>query len=828
MQLEQGFKRKASFLIGTRQLVVFGTGYWGQWVSKKYNQQIAFYIDNSVQKQGTTFYGKSVLSPDVLRELDREKYFVVVASDLHYISMAAQLTQLGFQKYKDFSGYTMLADEDEHIDAKYPVTKIVVPLLNYCNSHCTLCSIWKNKQDRRVFPLQDFEETLREPFLINLQSIELTGGELTLLPNFTAYVEAALSATDALDQLILTFNCIAVQRTMQYAELAYRLCKEHGVRLLINISLNGYGSVHDQTRGTPGNFKKAVEVLDNFRQLDSEWVTVSIGSRLVKSNIFEAEKFIHFLKRRTLQNHALLPARGSQYFSSFDLDEIKLNQDEMYQLKLIFHKMIELFPASSFVYEFALHKLATGISLGTCTSENGSRIMLTMDRTFSFCVDDQVTSLPYEKGGLEQSYYQNVQVLGYLQNVSCPHCYYYPCLQSSEQYTQYKRRESFWRQLFTLESYNQKKQFVLSQSPALDACSENVPTILITGWYGTETVGDKAILGGIIQHYRTLFPQASFAVTSMYPFITERTLFELELDAQVIPLYSPDCLRYAQSADITVMGGGPLMEMELLSIPLWLFSIARQSGKQTVVFGCGIGPLKTERGTEAVAEILQLADEISVRDQNSGELAKALSGRQDIAVVADPAVAYLRDKYRDVPRVSRKKGVLACFLREITPEYFDGCRDEYLQWRCTFEKALGNNIKQLCREHDMRPFFYSMHNFVVGGDDRDFYYRFVHEQGFEEGSYDVYNHLTSIDVVHDAMIGSELCLCMRFHSVVFADTLGASYLAIDYTGGGKVKAFLQDQNQSDRLISREDLTQSEQMLCHIIADLGDRYIPISK
>jgi polysaccharide pyruvyl transferase WcaK-like protein len=51
------------------------------------------------------------------------------------------------------------------------------------------------------------------------------------------------------------------------------------------------------------------------------------------------------------------------------------------------------------------------------------------------------------------------------------------------------------------------------------------------------------------------------------------------------------------------------------------------------------------------------------------------------------------------------------------------------------------------------------------------------------------------------------CLCMRFHSVLFAHTLGANFLAIDYTGGGKIKGFLSDHGALQRMVGLQELAQ---------------------
>ena len=51
--------------------------------------------------------------------------------------------------------------------------------------------------------------------------------------------------------------------------------------------------------------------------------------------------------------------------------------------------------------------------------------------------------------------------------------------------------------------------------------------VFIVGWYGTETTGDKAILGGIIIDYQKKYKNLDFVIASLEPFITEQTLKEL-------------------------------------------------------------------------------------------------------------------------------------------------------------------------------------------------------------------------------------------------------------------------------------------------------------
>ena len=99
---------------------------------------------------------------------------------------------------------------------------------------------------------------------------------------------------------------------------------------------------------------------------------------------------------------------------------------------------------------------------------------------------------------------------------------------------------------------------------------------MITGWYGTETVGDKAILGSVIQYYKNLYKDCSLIISSIYPFITKRTIKELNVEAEIVATNSYDFLIKCASSDEIVMGGGPLMSIDALSIPLWAFKVGKK------------------------------------------------------------------------------------------------------------------------------------------------------------------------------------------------------------------------------------------------------------
>ena len=50
--------------------------------------------------------------------------------------------------------------------------------------------------------------------------------------------------------------------------------------------------------------------------------------------------------------------------------------------------------------------------------------------------------------------------------------------------------------------------------------------ITIIGWYGTETIGDRAILAGLFSVFAKVYEDFEIKLGSLYPFFSERTINE--------------------------------------------------------------------------------------------------------------------------------------------------------------------------------------------------------------------------------------------------------------------------------------------------------------
>ena len=152
--------------------------------------------------------------------------------------------------------------------------------------------------------------------------------------------------------------------------------------------------------------------------------------------------------------------------------------------------------------------------------------------------------------------------------------------------------------------------------------------ICILGWYGTETIGDGAILAGIFSLLNKKIENYQVLLGSLYPFYSKRMLSEdkelykilLKKELEIEIFDSKDKLKIEKSinlADVVIIGGGPLMDLSELYMLKYAFQFAKKKNKKTMICGCGIGPLFNEEYQKCVIEIVKLSDSVILRDSKS-------------------------------------------------------------------------------------------------------------------------------------------------------------------------------------------------------------------
>lgn len=334
--------------------------------------------------------------------------------------------------------------------------------------------------------------------------------------------------------------------------------------------------------------------------------------------------------------------------------------------------------------------------------------------------------------------------------------------------------------------------------------------ICVLGWYGTETIGDRAIFAGLISIFNKTYSSYEITLGSLCPFYTENTIFEdnsfyNELTCTDVKITVFDSTkigelnRIIKKTDLVVIGGGPLMDISPMFMIEYAFKYALKHGKKTAILGCGIGPLYNAKYINSFKNIIRLSNLIILRDSYSIKYMDQfmISGKDKelvnkVKIGYDPAIESLV-KYKIMN--SKKMECLdeiIVNLREFPNEYLrnntiknlDSFFIDMIKW------LIANNENKIIK---LVPMHYS----VNGGDDRVLLNRL--SILLNEKRVEVQNTPLSLKETFKLFSTASVCLGMRYHSVVFQTILNGNNYVIDYTEPklGKISAFLHDVNVED-------------------------------
>jgi polysaccharide pyruvyl transferase WcaK-like protein len=322
--------------------------------------------------------------------------------------------------------------------------------------------------------------------------------------------------------------------------------------------------------------------------------------------------------------------------------------------------------------------------------------------------------------------------------------------------------------------------------------------VLVLGWYGTETIGDMAILAGLVSEYRQSNPDVSFIVPSQYPAYTRHNVARLGLEVAVPTYGDPQLLGDLWNCDTVIIGGGPLMDIPQLNVIATLMERAHALGRRTVVEGCGVGPAHWPSTRQALQRIVKVADVVRLRDQGSARLLREIGITRPVEIGDDPAARWVRST--GITHRENSDGPICVFARQLTSEYPQSTTPE------SASASLATFVQRLCDWYPERQVrLHAMHHFPVGGDDRVYARRLAARVDRRACSVD---HVprTPIETVN-IMADAAFVVCMRFHSLVFAHAIRAPLLAIDYTDGGKVFHYTREHGLDRRRVALGALPQ---------------------
>jgi polysaccharide pyruvyl transferase WcaK-like protein len=329
--------------------------------------------------------------------------------------------------------------------------------------------------------------------------------------------------------------------------------------------------------------------------------------------------------------------------------------------------------------------------------------------------------------------------------------------------------------------------------------------VLIMGWYGRETTGDKAILASLLHN---IADHSVRILKSTYDVdYSRQTLNEIQAPTvRCLPNDIASFVRALDWVDVIVIGGGPLKESGQMLEWSERVTIAKSLGKKIMVYGCGIGPLHSAPVREHVAQILRLADRITLRDAIAVTNATELGIPADrITLAADPAIGLVTSSVTFADR-NAKPLTIGVSLRRLSKHYAPtGSAIEATRQESAFHDAAKRTVRRILQMNDAQVVLVPM---ALRRKDDD---RVVLRQMQTELGHDprisLIERYASPAALLEHFKGFDFFVAMRFHSAVFAMLTGVPLVAIDYDSrGGKTTGLMEAMGLSEFVLNIADAT----------------------
>ncbi len=300
--------------------------------------------------------------------------------------------------------------------------------------------------------------------------------------------------------------------------------------------------------------------------------------------------------------------------------------------------------------------------------------------------------------------------------------------------------------------------------------------IVISGYYGYNNIGDDSVLGVIVQNIKEKAPNMNITVLSSKPKETKK-------------MYGVDSInrynffrlsRMMKNTSLLISGGGSLFQdatsTKSLLYYISVIKIALRKKVKVMVYSNGIGPITSERNRLMTRKILEQADIITLRDDDSFAEIKALDVRRsDIQITADPAFAMVPATQKRLREVLDAEGINpdAKYIVISVRKWKYNCEE--------FEEALARVCVYIKEQLDSEPLFIPMQRSV----DTEICKNIISMAGCGSlitGKY-------TGDELMSVIAKAEVVIGMRLHTLIYAIAAGVPIAGLSYDP--KVDALLE-------------------------------------
>lgn len=677
------------------------------------------------------------------------------------------------------------------LDDRIPTRPSVLqfPINDICNSRCIMCNIWRNKRRHELTP-EELADILRDPLFSEIRYVGLNGGEPTLRRDIGELARTLTAGLPKLQEAGIITNSLNSRQVSERLVELQRAFAEGGVRFSVTLSIDGIGEIHDAVRGRKGNWEHVQNVVEVLRR---EGIRFNVGATLTPLNVYWADDILDWAREQGV-GIALKPASVIARLGNEDYGEnYTFTPEQLFHMVMFFDRMAR--DPRGFVNVRATYaSMRDQIALGAprrmgCYWRTNQGVTLDSHGGISYCsVASPVLGSALERGAAEL-FHGNTEVRERIKRERCADCHHLPGpigLEDAAELRTEPLRQKLERRLRPL------RHRMLARRPVQWSRALRPPSgwrrALIIGWWGSETAGDKAILGELLYQLRTHAPACRPSISTLNEIVTRQTGRELHVEFERhIPLERCGRAPVLEDFDAVLIGGGPLMDIEPLVHLREAFRVGARLGLARVIFGCGMGPLKSPDYRAMAEDICRLATAGFFRDAESLAATRDLDCRADLRAACDPALAFVAREAAVWQADGAQERPLVTLLRANTIEFAgDGDGGVLTERNHATARLLGDALQCLAGSMSSHVELQAMHALGLGGDDRLYSRSIVQAAGAPELLHPERAYLRLGELLE--RIGqARVAIAMRYHAHLFCLAMGVPFVSIDYTAlEGKV------------------------------------------
>jgi Fe-coproporphyrin III synthase len=201
-----------------------------------------------------------------------------------------------------------------------------------CNSHCTMCSIWKKYKQKpdlvkEELSYEQIEAILESTFLNNLHGISFTGGELFLRKDIVDIIGLFIKKYPQAIFGVASNGLNSKLTVNKVKEIQGKFNPKH---LSISLSLDGVFEKHDKVRGINGAFDsldKTIEILQSETD-----VNIGIDFTITPWNYEELIEVYKYTKDKNIKFLTCFAHHSDAYYENIDIS-FKWNEKSLHKVE---------------------------------------------------------------------------------------------------------------------------------------------------------------------------------------------------------------------------------------------------------------------------------------------------------------------------------------------------------------------------------------------------------------------------------------------------------------------------------------------------------------